>query len=833
MAYIDAYTGMDVLTLEEEEEKRKREEQRRRELADTAVQTEERIVYGDGTQEIITKKEITPEAQTQLQAPIDPNQMAAPQPQATPQPQPQPQPQQPQATPAPQPPKPQFDRNAYNASIAQAESGNRPDIGFHDRAKSTAFGAFGITAPAYQDARRKDPSLPEDITKANADQQTRAHNIITDNNAKYLQQRGVEPTPGVLAAAHFTGAGGLHKFLTQTDEQGRPFISPQAQAANGGYDKARAIIEGRLNGQAVPSSGAVSRPPQAQPQEGVAVATGQGVQGTPTVMGPVSPEQVQQQAQNEMQAMQQFAQAQPQAASPYSLATGAGQPGLTVPGMQPGQPAQQTKAAIDRYQEAQDDPIALIQLRSDTTQPEYIRQRAGTRVAEMITSENNRRAAETTLPTLSQSDLAKVATKRSEGNSVGDWMQYLLFKHVGLNDLANQKGEQLGIGHQWTRSTITDEAGNSIPVEIQTTASGKLLGGNMLDGTPLTKAQLNQTGGGLGKGTSLSAEVYIDPKTGNRYRSGYDSSGKAALVNIQGGPSFTGKMSDLQVQSVGTAAQKAEQAAAISLRYAGPMAFNKASAGEAGKFSQQYGVNIDYATQTPGAPLVDKNTGKEVVPDANGNITVTKNGGGTITVATGQAPAPAQAAQAAPAAGNIPLDKLPKAPTMNSGESPVAFAARTKAWAETYGKQYESREKNVKAAVDLLPYVGQMKDLIDKSTSSGVGSIVDNVGGWVGYSTAGANAIAAIRPLASKVLMGVERFEGPQSEMDVKTYKAAAGQLDDPTVPAAQKQAAFNTIIDIMKRNAPDLDWNSVSSGTAKMTPQQQAQAEIEKRKKK
>jgi len=222
MAYIDPYTGQEVLTLEEQEEKRKRE----RELANTAVQTEERKVYADGTQEIITKQEITPEAQgikaqptvfenlgnalaampenfvrnvqqagqnfaTNLQAApanfaanvqgaINPNQPAA---QPTPQP-----------TPAP---KLNFDVNAYNSSIAQQESGNRADIGFHDRTKSSAFGLFGITAPAYADARRADPSLPADITQANKEQQTRAQNIITNNNARFLQQRGIETTPGV------------------------------------------------------------------------------------------------------------------------------------------------------------------------------------------------------------------------------------------------------------------------------------------------------------------------------------------------------------------------------------------------------------------------------------------------------------------------------------------------------------------------------------------------------------------------------------------------------------------------------------------------------------
>jgi hypothetical protein len=121
---------------------------------------------------------------------------------------------------------------------------------------------------------------------------------------------------------------------------------------------------------------------------------------------------------------------------------------------------------------------------------------------------------------------------------------------------------------------------------------------------------------------------------------------------------------------------------------------------------------------------------------------------------------------------------------------------------------YESQQKNTKQAQSIFPDVAKMKTLIDQGTSSGIGAIVDNVGNFVGYSTSGAEAIAAIAPLASKILMSIERFEGPQSDKDVASYKEAAGRLADPTIPAAQKQAAFNTIIDIMRRNAPELDWD-------------------------
>jgi len=436
MAYNYDQLGNVIGEYETEEERRKREQ----ELANTAVQTEERKIYGDGTQEIITKKEIPFVAQ--VQAPINPEPTQPPL------------------------PKLNFDRNAYNSSIAQQESSNRPDIGYHDRTKSSAYGLFGLTAPAYADARRRDPSLLADITQATQEQQTRAHNIVTDNNARFLQQRGVEATPGVLSAAHFVGANGLHKFLTQKDEQGRPYISPQAQAANGGYDKVAAIIQGRLNGQAVPASAAVQQP-QPAPQ--------------PQAQAQVSQEQ-------------------------YNLAPGIAYQGLQVPGMMQSQPQiDQTKTAIDRYQAAQDDPLSLIQLRSDTSQPAFIRQRAGLRVADMINSENNKAAAEAALPSLSQSELARVATKKSDGNSIGDWMQYLLFKHVGLNDLANAKGEQLGIGSKWLGAM--DAEGNMGLIKY--TASGLPLEGTKADGTAMNKTELAAYASqGAGKASDVSLTMH-------------------------------------------------------------------------------------------------------------------------------------------------------------------------------------------------------------------------------------------------------------------------------------------------------------------------------------
>jgi hypothetical protein len=140
-------------------------------------------------------------------------------------------------------------------------------------------------------------------------------------------------------------------------------------------------------------------------------------------------------------------------------------------------------------------------------------------------------------------------------------------------------------------------------------------------------------------------------------------------------------------------------------------------------------------------------------------------------------------------------------------------------------KEYYSKE--------VFPFVNDLRNLIDAGTGSGAGAAVDSTLGFFGVSTPGANAIAATAPLAQKILMQVERFEGPQSDKDVDAYRDAAGRLADPKTPTAQKQAAFDTIISIMKRNAPGLDWDSVMKSDGKSDVMKQADDILNKSKKK
>lgn len=443
MAYNLDEFGNVIGEYESEEERKRREE-----LANTAVHTTETKTYGDGTVEQVTKREIPAGTRPAPQAPIAPQAV---------------------------------DQSAYTA---QQESGGKKDIGYHfpadanGRRASSAFGMYGLTAPAYADIQKANPNFANrPIESLTPEEQTDAYKTFTGLNAQRLQKLGVEPTEANQRLAHLLGAGGAAKFI-QTGE-----VSPQAAAANGGIENLKRIAGKRLQGQEAPASGAVNQPivPQAQPGPGVAVATGQGVQGTmETPTAPVSPEQA----------------AQVPVKTPNSFDE------FGTPVYSEAQNKLQTH--VDRFNAAQGNPEELMALGSDKNAPDWMRRRARDTVADLVIQERNQGQAQEQLQNLGPNDMAKVLSKKSEGNSVGDWLQYLLFKHVGLNDLANQKGEQLGIGHKWTTAYIQDENGKDVPVEIQTSASGKLIKGN-LAGTDkvLTPEQLTQAAGAVQNADSL------------------------------------------------------------------------------------------------------------------------------------------------------------------------------------------------------------------------------------------------------------------------------------------------------------------------------------------
>ncbi len=102
-------------------------------------------------------------------------------------------------------------------------------------------------------------------------------------------------------------------------------------------------------------------------------------------------------------------------------------------------------------------------------------------------------------------------------------------------------------------------------------------------------------------------------------------------------------------------------------------------------------------------------------------------------------------------------------------------------------------------AITELTAAAKEGGLIDQSTGSGAGRGVDIAAGFFGKATPGAIAAGKLAPVADMVLKMVPRFEGPQSDKDTRSYKEAAGQLADSSLPNAIRKQAGLEIVRLMK----------------------------------
>jgi hypothetical protein len=120
----------------------------------------------------------------------------------------------------------------------------------------------------------------------------------------------------------------------------------------------------------------------------------------------------------------------------------------------------------------------------------------------------------------------------------------------------------------------------------------------------------------------------------------------------------------------------------------------------------------------------------------------------------------------------------------------------------TFEKTAELRKqqgKDLSLAITELTNATKDGGLIDKSTGSGAGRLVDVAAGFAGQATPGAIAIAKLKPIADIALKMVPRFEGPQSDKDTASYKEAAGQLADASLPTEIRKAAGKEVLRLMK----------------------------------
>lgn len=143
-------------------------------------------------------------------------------------------------------------------------------------------------------------------------------------------------------------------------------------------------------------------------------------------------------------------------------------------------------------------------------------------------------------------------------------------------------------------------------------------------------------------------------------------------------------------------------------------------------------------------------------------------------------------------------------------------AAKSKETAEETKKRLadEKRAKDLDLAIGEVEGAMTPGGLIDQSTGSYIGNLIDGTMATIGVGTPGYEANAKLAPIADLVLKMVPRFEGPQSNYDVQSYKDAAGNLADPTVPNSVKKAAAKEIVRLFKKYRDQFEYAPDGAGS-------------------
>lgn len=148
--------------------------------------------------------------------------------------------------------------------------------------------------------------------------------------------------------------------------------------------------------------------------------------------------------------------------------------------------------------------------------------------------------------------------------------------------------------------------------------------------------------------------------------------------------------------------------------------------------------------------------------------------------------------------------------TVKGAGKQSATYAKTEAQRKTLGN-------DLSVAISELSEITKDGGLIDQSTGSYIGKGVDLGYRAVGKATPGDIAAGKLAPIADLVLKMVPRFEGPQSDKDTASYKQAAGQLSDSSLPTEIRKEAGKEILRLMKNRKNQFITSDMASGNTAM----------------
>jgi hypothetical protein len=133
----------------------------------------------------------------------------------------------------------------------------------------------------------------------------------------------------------------------------------------------------------------------------------------------------------------------------------------------------------------------------------------------------------------------------------------------------------------------------------------------------------------------------------------------------------------------------------------------------------------------------------------------------------------------------------------------------------------KDNQKNVKNAKDAFGSIKAVSEILrTNEPSSGLAeNIITGTREIFGGGGKQSQADAKLKVLGQKLVQQVPRFEGPQSDKDVASYQAAAGDIGNANKPIAARLAALQVLVDLNKKYYPNGDWDSINLEAPNIKP--------------
>lgn len=236
-------------------------------------------------------------------------------------------------------------------------------------------------------------------------------------------------------------------------------------------------------------------------------------------------------------------------------------------------------------------------------------------------------------------------------------------------------------------------------------------------------------------------------------------------------------------------------------------------------------------------------------------ITPVSGAGVDAVSAVGPTPAALEADKAR-AKAEVELATAPQIAAATTGAKTAAELAYAPQTAAAAGQKVAAEEAartrsdvdaqrgtKIRDAQETLNLLDAAETALGKATGSVVGNIYDKAAAAFGESTEGAQASAQLNLIAGQLVSKVPRFEGPQSNADVKIYQQMAGDLANANLPRETRLAALREMrrlrnkyltdqgVETPRRRATDrpagqprrvnnaADYNALPSGASYIAP--------------